>query len=369
MNRDSAVSLTETLDQLYPLIEADLQELARVPDDSPAAYYGMMHYHLGWVDQTLLPVETNSGKRLRPAICLLACQAAGGEPRQALPAASALELVHNFSLVHDDIQDGSHLRRGRQAVWDLWGVAHGINVGDGLFVLARLALHRLSEQDVPLDRQLRATLALDRACLALCEGQYMDMTFEEQRSVNLEQYLWMIQHKTAALLAASAEIGAIVATDGEARSYAALVEHYRCFGENMGMAFQIQDDILGAWGDEQVTGKSTATDIRDKKKTLPVVYALNHPEDRQAAEELAGLYDSDEPLDEDGIRAALEILDKLGSRQYAEQVAETYHRRALDSLARCGPQASSLQPASSTAEELARRYLRELAASLMGRSV
>jgi geranylgeranyl diphosphate synthase type I len=248
-------------------------------------------------------------------------------------------------------------------------VAHGINAGDGLFVLARLALHRLTEQDVPLDRQLRATLVLDRACLALCEGQYMDMIFEERRTVNLEQYLWMIQNKTAALLAASAEIGAIVATDGEAPSSAALIEHYRCFGENMGMAFQIQDDILGTWGDEQMTGKSTATDIRDKKKTLPVVYALNHPEDRQAAEELAGLYDSDEPLDEDGIRVALEILERLGSRQHAEQVAETYHRRALDSLAQCEPQATSMQPASSTAQELAWQHLRELAASLMGRSV
>jgi geranylgeranyl diphosphate synthase type I len=142
----------------------------------------MMHYHLGWADEALRPLEGPSGKRLRPVLCLLACEAAGGTVEQALPAAAALELVHNFSLVHDDIQDQSRVRRGRATVWDLWGAAHGINVGDGLFVLSRLAVYGLLDRGVPTERTLSVTLALDRACQSLCEGQYLDMSFEERVS-------------------------------------------------------------------------------------------------------------------------------------------------------------------------------------------
>jgi geranylgeranyl diphosphate synthase type I len=310
----------------------------------------MMHYHMGWVNEELEAIQANSGKRLRPVLCLLACEASGGDPQQALPAASAVELVHNFSLVHDDIQDASHFRRGRRAVWDLWGSAQGINVGDGLFVLARLALHRLGDQDVPLGRQQAATQSLDRACLALCEGQYFDMTYEDRLDVDLDQYLWMIRHKTAALLAASAKIGAILATDDAARR-----DGYFRFGENLGMAFQIQDDILGIWGDPQLTGKSAATDIRDKKKTLPVVYVLTHPNARQAADRLATLYVQEGSLSESDIQSALDLLDALSARRYAEAMAESYYCQALQDLEQTG------------IENAAQSMLRELAASLLGR--
>jgi geranylgeranyl diphosphate synthase type I len=344
------MNLQSTFERLLPLIEDDLQQVVRVPHHSLAPYYGMMRYHLGWVDEELWAIEANSGKRLRPILCLLACEGCGGDALQALPAASAVELVHNFSLVHDDIQDVSRFRRGRRAVWDIWGTAHGINVGDALFVLARLSLHRLGERAVPLDRQQAAMLALDQACLALCEGQYFDMTFEERLDVDLDQYLWMIRHKTAALLAASAQLGAIVATENTDR-----IDQYYRFGENLGLAFQIQDDILGAWGEPQVTGKSAATDIRDKKKTLPVVYALNHP-DRAAARTLTELYASEGPLDEGGIEAALALLDGLGARQYSEEMAESYYRQALHSLDQTG------------IKNAAQAHLRDLAASLLGRA-
>lgn len=345
------MNLNEAFERFLPLIEAELQAIVQAPHHGLEPYYGMMRYHLGWTDECLQPARVKSGKRLRPMLCLLSCQAAGGDPRQALPAAGAVELVHNFSLVHDDIQDGSRVRRGRRAVWDLWGVAHGINVGDGLFVLARLALHRLSERGVALHRCQAATLALDRACLALCEGQFTDMTFEEYLDVGLEQYLWMIHHKTAALLAASAQVGALVATDDEA-----LPAHYYRFGENLGLAFQIQDDILGIWGEEQVTGKSAATDLRDKKKTLPVVYVLNHPDERHSAWQLVELYSRPAPLDEAAIKTALTILDRTKARQYAEELAEHYYRQALASLEQIGPGINAAQTA-----------LRELAASLLGR--
>jgi geranylgeranyl diphosphate synthase type I len=343
------MSFQGAFERLLPQIEAELQEVVDIPHHSLGAYYGMMRYHLGWADEALRPIQANSGKRLRPVVCLIACEAAGGDPRQALPAAAALELVHNFSLVHDDIQDGSHFRRGRRAVWDIWGAAHGINVGDGLFVLGRLALYRLAERGVPLSRCQAAMLVLDRACMSLCEGQFFDMTFEDWSQVDLEQYLWMIRHKTAALLATAAQMGAIVATDD-----LRLADAYYRFGENLGMAFQIQDDVLGAWGDEQVTGKSAATDIRDRKKTLPVVYALNAGQ-RDAAEKLAGLYAQPGPLDQADIRSALALMEQVGAREYAETMAEDYYRQAMRSLDETG------------IENEAQSDLRELAASLLGR--
>jgi geranylgeranyl diphosphate synthase type I len=346
------VSLQEALDQFLPQIERELQRVVQAPHHSLGAYYGMMRYHLGWVDGNLQPVEADSGKRLRPMLCLLCCEAAGGDPEQALPAAAALELVHNFSLVHDDIQDASKTRRGRRTVWDIWGQAQGINVGDGLFVLARQALHRLGERNVPLQRQHAAIIALDEACLALCEGQYFDMIFEDHVDVDLDQYLWMIRHKTAALLAASAQLGAIIATFDETQ-----IDDYHRFGENLGMAFQIQDDILGTWGDPSVTGKSAATDIRDRKKTLPVVYALRHRIDPEAVLALAELYAPGDPLDENEIRCALALLDRVGARAYAEEMAEAYYHQAIHDLER------------TRIENEAQTRLRALAASLLGRTV
>ena len=344
------MTLEQIAADLVPQIDAELREITRTPHHSLGSYYGMLHYHLGWTDEELNPIQTASGKRLRPLLCLLSHQALGGIPTVALPAACAIELIHNFSLVHDDIQDGSQTRRGRRAVWDVWGLAQGINVGDGLFALAHLALHRLSERSVSPSRQQAASLALNRACLALCEGQYFDMAFEDLLGVDLDQYLWMIRRKTATLLAAATEIGASLATD-EPR----LVEQFYHFGEHLGMAFQIQDDLLGAWGDEQITGKSAASDIRDRKKTLPVVYALNQSYDRQAASQLAEVYCREAPLDEAAIQTVLEILNKVGAREQAEEMARDYYQMALQSLEDTG-----LAPTANS-------NLRSLASSLLGR--
>jgi geranylgeranyl diphosphate synthase, type I len=238
-------------------------------------------------------------------------------------------------------------------------------VGDGLFVLARLALHRLSDRGVPAQRCQKASLAFDHACLAVCEGQFFDMFFEDRLDVDLDQYLWMIRHKTASLLATSAQLGAMVATDDTVS-----ISRYHSFGENLGMAFQIQDDILGTWGDEQATGKSAATDIRDRKKTLPVVYALNH-EDRDVARRLAELYmpsadrlqgPSHGELDAAAIRSVLELLEQVGAREYSEEMAGEYYRMALDSLD------PSVRSSGSPVANTAKSCLRELAGSLLGRS-
>jgi len=344
------MSLADASKQFLPLIEVDLRQVLSIPHPDLAGYYGMMHYHQGWVDEMLQPTAAQGGKRLRPLLCLLACEAAGGDPDQALPAGSAIELTHGFSLIHDDIEDGSPLRRGRQTVWSVWGVPQAVNSGDGLFVLARLALHRLADRGVPARRCQAVSLAFDQACLALCEGQFFDMSFEGRPTVELDEYLWMIRHKTAALLAASAQMGAMVATDDTE-----LIGRYFAFGLNLGIFFQIQDDVLGVWGDEQVTGKSAATDIRDRKKTLPVVHALNCSDDPDASRQLAELFSRPGELDPPTIQAALRLLDRLGARQYAESMAEEYYRAALTSLDEAG------------IENAAQSHLRELAESLLHR--
>jgi geranylgeranyl diphosphate synthase type I len=344
------MSLLEAFERYLPLIEAELHEVVRSPDHSLSIYYGMMQYHLGWLDVQFETISARSGKRIRPLVCLLCNEAAGGQAEKALPAAAAVELIHNFSLIHDDIEDGSHYRRGRRAVWDVWGAAHAINAGDGMFVLARLALHRLAGRGVPAEQQQAATLLLDRACLTLCEGQYFDMTFEDRLDVDLDQYLKMIRQKTATLLATACGLGAMIAG-----VESQIADHYYRFGENLGLAFQIQDDILGAWGDERVTGKSAATDIRDKKKTLPVVYVLNHPDERLSAWQLVDLYGQEGPLDKAGIQTTLTILDRAGARAYAEEMAEGYYQQALESLEATGN------------DNEAQAALRELAASLLRR--
>lgn len=344
------MSLEDAFGTYLPRIETELEKVTRASSPDLTAYYGMMRYHVGLADESLQPAKTTSGKRLRPMLCLLCCEAAGGDPELALPAATAVELIHNFSLVHDDIEDVSHFRRGRRAVWDIWGQAHGINVGDGLFVLARLTLHGLVDRGLPLDRCQAVTMALDRACLSLCEGQYLDMSFEERTDVHLDQYLEMIRKKTASLLAGAAQSGAIIANGSRA-----LIDAYHQFALNLGLAFQIQDDILGIWGDEQVTGKSAATDIRDRKKTLPIVYAISDSHWADDASELAELYGRNSSLDGPAVSSVLAILDRIGARQYAEESAERYYNRALDSLSQTGTENAALS------------HLRELAASLLGR--
>ena len=144
------------------------------------------------------------GKMLRPLLCLASCEAVGGDGQRALPAAAALELLHNFSLIHDDIEDGSPQRHGRDTVWRVWGVAQAVNAGDGMFALAHVTLHRLSEVGVAADQVLAVAALLDEASLRLCEGQYRDLSYEERLDVRCDDYLEMVAGKTAALMAASA---------------------------------------------------------------------------------------------------------------------------------------------------------------------
>jgi geranylgeranyl diphosphate synthase type I len=339
------MNIREAMARYLPLIEEALQAALQTSHRTLAAHHGMMHYHLGWVDQRFQSKPAGGGKRLRPLLCLLACEAAGEDVQVALPAAAAIEILHNFSLVHDDIEDDSPTRRGRPAVWALWGVPQAINVGDALFALAHRTLGQLSEQDVPADRVLGATHAFHDTCVALTEGQYLDMSFEARLDVTVDEYVEMIRGKTAALMGLSTQLGALLAGAPADR-----IGHFHRFGRMLGIAFQIEDDILGIWGDEALMGKSAASDILEKKKTLPVVYALQSA----VGERLREIYQKRELTPED-ITSVLVLLEEVHARGYAERLAEEALQQALEALAATGMGEAALAP------------LQELAALLQGR--
>jgi geranylgeranyl diphosphate synthase, type I len=331
-----------------PLIEAEMSRVIGGADGAYAGHYGMLRYHMGWVDPQMRPVVVNSGKRIRPVVCLLACEAVGGTVENALPLAAAVELLHNFSLIHDDVEDNSPTRRHRPTVWALWGVPQAINAGDAMFTLARLALHGLGSRPISPAVAMDACMIFDQACLRLTEGQYLDMSFEGRLDVTVAEYLTMIEGKTAALLSASLELGALVGgADLATRQY--LAE----FGRSLGLAFQMEDDILGIWGDEAVTGKSAASDILTRKKSLPVVYALENP---LVGEELRARYARS--IEQSDVPALLELLAQAGAQAYASQAAHAAHQAALQALHASGVLADG---------NAAGKALGELAEMLLGR--
>lgn len=279
--------------------------------------YQMMAYHFGWLNEFLEPVNANHGKRVRPFICLLVCESLGGSPASAVPGALAVELIHNFSLVHDDIEDVSVLRRRRPVVWAVWGMPQGVNVGDGLFALAHLALADASLEPGRVRDSLRI---LARTCVALCEGQFLDLTMRAEPAADLGQYLAMAGRKTGALFGCAAELGAVLA--GAEGVAASLGE----FGTAVGEAFQIQDDILGVWGDEAVTGKA-ASDIRERKMGIPAVLAWQQADPADLAR-LSALYARPAPLDADEESWIRRLFERLGVRAQAEAMGQERLGRA-----------------------------------------
>jgi len=243
-------------------IEAEMKASVPLGQELLSPYYGMMLYHLGWVDESFSPRPQKSGKRLRPLLCLLCCEACGGDWHQALPAAATVELIHNFSLIHDDIEDGSPERRHRPTVWSLWGQPQAINTGDGLFAISRLALQRLLERGICSEKTVVSFRIVDETCLALTEGQYLDLSFENRDDVGVEMYMQMVGKKTASLIACATQLGSLLGTHDQDT-----VERYRQFGHQLGLAFQIVDDILGIWGEKEATGKGVGEYLRPNDRT------------------------------------------------------------------------------------------------------
>jgi geranylgeranyl diphosphate synthase type I len=301
-------------------------------------FYGQMEYHFGWRQADLRPAPARPGKLLRPTLLLLACELAAGRQgadaaaraqaaMRALPAALAVELVHNFSLIHDDIQDSDEERRHRPTLWRVWGQPQAINTGDGMFALARLTLLGLLETGVPAADVARLAAALDVTCLRLCEGQHLDMRFEGRHDVTVAMYLTMIERKTAELMACALEMGGRLGGGDEA-----LALHLRAFGRSLGLGFQLRDDLLGIWAPRALLGKVEAGDLRRKKMSLPVIHALEHAPaaDRDA---LLAIYGEEGPASDAQVALALQVLERTKAQERVRAALRAQCEQARAALA------------------------------------
>ena len=287
--------------------------------------YDVLRYSLGWADVDGNPRDGTVGKGLRPTLCLCACEATGGEARTALPAGVALELIHNFSLIHDDIQDRDDVRHNMPTVWALWGDSKALVAGDTLRVIADTALQSLVEEGVSLEQTLNVGGLLAEAYLEMIEGQYLDMAYEGRHDITISQYLAMVSRKTGALIRCAMKIGAVIGTTDPA-SIRALGD---C-GLSLGLVFQIRDDLLGVWGDQDAIGKPVGADIRRKKNSLPVVWAMSRATgaDKKL---LAEIYDR-ETLSEEDVALVLEIMDNVKAGECTQSLAAEHCERALERL-------------------------------------
>jgi len=285
--------------------------------------YDTLRYHMGWQDADGRPSSDGGGKALRPALCLLACEAVGGDRARALPAAVALEFVHNFSLIHDDIEDGDRYRRHRLALWAVWGEPTALAAGTVLLTMGDLAMRGLTERGVSADVAMEAGRALTEGYLRMMEGQYLDIEFEDRLDITVDDYLDMIGRKTGALIEVSLFLGALVGSPGGPDRQ--LVDGLRSVGRDLGSVFQIRDDVLGVWGGP-ATGKPVGADIQRKKKSLPIVHALGSSKGA-ALERLHAVFSKD-ALTAGDVEAVLSVMDDLGTREYCRELAEERWRSA-----------------------------------------
>jgi geranylgeranyl diphosphate synthase type I len=299
-------------------------------------YYGQIQYHLGWVNSDFSPAATHPGKLLRPTLLLLAYEAAGAwglateTPdylRRAMPAAVAVELTHNFTLIHDDIEDGDTERRHRPTLWKLWGIPQSINTGDGLFALGRLALWGVVDEGVESSIAARLGAILDLACLTLSEGQYLDISFEGRQDVSVAMYIDLISRKTGALMRCAAEMGALLGTRDQET-----VERLSSFGRAIGVAFQARDDLLGVWASKAELGKTSAGDILRRKKSLPILHALEQA-DEQDQLFLRNIYEQETPVTGEQVEAVLAIFARTRTRDYCREFLADQCRLAHEALA------------------------------------
>ncbi len=326
---------------MLPAIEAEMRTVvAQANTPETFEMHEMLTYHMGWTGEGAGPKA--QGKRVRPLVVALATASAGGQWENALPAAAAVELLHNFSLLHDDIQDNSPLRRGRATVWTKWGIPQAINAGDAMFTLAHLAMLGL-EKTSPPTVTLEAANILHQTCLRLTQGQYLDISYETRAAVSLDDYWAMIGGKTAALIAACTELGALIAGAEKAARAA-----YHTFGRDLGLAFQVQDDLLGIWGDANLTGKSAESDLVEGKKSFPVLYGLaqNGPFAERWAQG---------PIAPEDVSTLAAQLEAEGAKSYTQDVADRLTGQALEALAATNLQGEAGEALNALANKLLKR--------------
>ena len=361
--------ITATLGRYTRVIEQTIR--AELATDLDEWMQGALSYHFGWVDEQFRPITNgNSGKKLRPVMALLAYQGAletlqpgtgeAADLEPALPLAASLEMIHNYSLIHDDIEDGDRARHGRSTLWAVWGKPKAINAGDCLDMLAYRCLFRSLEKGVPAERVIRLARNVTETSVKLTLGQHADMSFEDNLDVTPEMYLKMIGGKSAALISCATYCGALIALDPAKSTTKDRLENFARFGEQIGLGFQIRDDILGIWGLTARTGKPSGSDIRRRKKSLPVLFALYN-----AAPALRGklleLYRSSEPVTPEQEQFVMEALEETGAREFCQQQADKFKHTALEALAQAAGGPSEL------AKNLPLHRLQELSTFLVER--
>jgi geranylgeranyl diphosphate synthase, type I len=329
-------------DEMVGAIEMELrQQVERIGlQPGMEELKSMMTYHLGWEGKDSGP--ENRGKRIRPLLVTLCAAANRGDWSCALPAAASVELIHNFSLMHDDIEDNSPMRRGRPTIWKIWGISQAINTGDAMFALAQLSIFDLDTR-LPPERILESSRLLHLACLELTQGQFLDITYENRADLSLELYWQMISGKTAILIACSCEIGALLGGAESDQRYL-----YNQFGLNLGLAFQVQDDILGIWGDSQKTGKSADSDLVTGKKSLPILFALSQRKDFYFRWPNGKV-----PLQD--VPEAIQVLNDEGAKEFSINHSIDLTEKALSSLDQAKPDGQAGQALKQLAYKLVNR--------------
>ncbi len=312
------------------LLDQEMERSVRQLEGYAPLLARMARFHLGWAEPDGEPTTpevraTVQGKRIRPYLAFLCCGLAGGTPRSVAPVAAAIELLHNFTLIHDDIQDRSPNRRHRATVWRIWGDAQAINVGDALFATAHRTMLRTSRCDVAPENLLHMLDEFNRITVEIVRGQTMDLEFERSPDVTAADYLAMIQGKTAAIVRFAAWAGAV--TGGAPEDIA---NHLAGLGEALGLGFQVRDDVLGIWGARQATGKDQADDIRRRKKSLPILLLRDRLEGSEL-ETMSSIYEA-EQIGEEGVVKMLDMLDEHQIEQLTNATVTNYHRQATASL-------------------------------------
>jgi geranylgeranyl diphosphate synthase type I len=319
------------------LLEAELDIALAELDGTAPLMATMARYHLGLIDASGVATEEATrlmvqGKRFRPTLAMLTAEAVGGSAGIAAPVAAAVELLHNFTLIHDDIQDRSPNRRHRPTVWRIWGDAQAINAGDALFAAAQLALLRTRTDAVPAPSVLMLAQEFSRTTISIVRGQVHDIDNEGRPDVTPDDYLTMIGGKTAAIIRYAAWAGAIAG--GASHTVAARMGDV---GEALGLGFQIRDDMLGIWGERAETGKDVADDIRRRKQSLPILMLRAQANEDDSAR-LDTLYTGDE-INANGIDVVLMLLDRYHIEEQVTAHVEQAHQRAHDALVEALPDA------------------------------
>lgn len=331
----------QLIESMYASIDLGLQNyIDSAMADSPASFKEIIRYQLGWTAE----FDQNArGKRIRPLLLLLVCHALGGDWRKAISAAISVELLHNYTLIHDDIEDRSLTRRGKECIWVKWGEAQAINAGDALCALACSACSDL-RNEFSDHTALAAMTSLIQTNFLLTTGQYLDIAFENAEELKLDDYWKMVRGKTGELISLCFELGGMLAEN----STCDLLK-IKDLGMKIGLAFQVQDDWLGIWGNQQQIGKSNQSDLRDRKKTYPVLIAL------ELLPDFRNYWIAHKPFDDKDIENLLKMLDPSNVKNLTREKSDQLYDEVLADLSELFTNRDALQPLLETIQGLLTR--------------